>query len=298
MKLCLPFLRHARHVFGALVFFLGTALRAQALDPAFTPNPNADVFALAAQPDGKILVGGNFTLIGGVARSRLARLNPDGTVDSTFNPSPNTTVAALLVQPDGKILVGGGFTTIAGTTRVRLARLNPNGSLDSGFTAGADGSVYSLAVQADGKILIGGLFAIVNETPRSAIARLNADGSLDAAFNLNVTGVNVGTQQQLAAIVVQPDGKILLGGNFSQVAGQPRASLARVNPDGSLDSTFNIGTGSTSDVQTIVLQPDGKILIGGSFSLFSGQIRAVSPASTRMDRSTTPRPPARAASCG
>ncbi len=208
-----------------------------------------------------------------MARSRLARLNPDGTVDSTFNPSPNTTVAALLVQPDGKILVGGGFTTIAGTTRVRLARLNPNGSLDSGFTAGADGSVYSLAVQADGKILIGGLFAIVNETPRSAIARLNADGSLDAAFNLNVTGVNVGTQQQLAAIVVQPDGKILLGGNFSQVAGQPRASLARVNPDGSLDSTFNIGTGSTSDVQTIVLQPDGKILIGGSFSLFSGQIR-------------------------
>src|SRR5688572_27211196 len=103
-----------------LVTIGGTAHAQSAVD-AFDPGANADVYALAVQPDGKILVGGNFTSIGGggtgtVTRHRLARLDPDGSVDTSFNPGANGIVAALALQPDGKILVGGLFTGLGGGT--------------------------------------------------------------------------------------------------------------------------------------------------------------------------------------
>jgi uncharacterized delta-60 repeat protein len=246
---------------------------AQPLDASFTPAANADVFALAAQPDGKILVGGNFTALAGVARLSIARLNADGSVDGSFNPAINTHVRTFVVYPDGKILVGGGFTTVGTSTRVRLVRLNADGSIDPSFNGGADGTVLASAVQPDGKILVGGLFALINNVQRTLVARLNADGSLDTAFNPTVTGVAVGTQSVVECLALQPDGKILLGGNFAQVNGTARSALARLNPDGSLDPTFVIGAGASSNVQCVVLQPDGRILIGGYFTTFAGQPR-------------------------
>lgn len=248
-------------------------LSAQTLDLTYNPGASADIFGLVAQPDGKILVGGNFKTIGGVARDYLARLNPDGTVDASFNPGASITVRTFAVQPDGRILVCGSFTTIAGVTRVRLARLNANGSPDASFNAGADADVQSLALQPDGKVLFGGLFASVNNTPRTLLARVNPDGSLDSAFSPSISGTAAGNQQRVDAIAVQSDGRILIGGNFGQVAGTARSGLARLNADGSLDTSFAIGSGASSSVQAIVLQPDGKILVGGSFSTFSGQPR-------------------------
>ena len=255
----------------ALIILPGT--RAQPLDTAFTPSASAEVFALAAQSDGKILAGGNFITISGVARSRLARINSDGSVDVSFNPGPNTTVRKIVVQPDGKILIAGEFTAVAGSPAVRLARLNADGSRDPSFTAGADSFVQGLGLQPDGKILIGGLFTFVNNTARNLIARLNADGSLDTAFNPAVTGAAAAPQPYVNGFATQPDGKILVTGSFAQINGSPRASLARLNPDGSLDATFVIGSGAASDVQAVVIQPDGKILIGGSFTTFAGQPR-------------------------
>ena len=126
------------------------------------------VYALAVQADGKILVGGDFTTLGGggtgtTTRNRIGRLNPDGTLDTSFDPGANSTVLALAVQADGKILVGGFFTTLGGggtgtTTRNNIGRLNPDGTLDTSFDPGANGNVNALAVQADGKILVGGQF--------------------------------------------------------------------------------------------------------------------------------------------
>jgi uncharacterized delta-60 repeat protein len=239
---------------------------AQTLDASFAPNPNAEVFALAAQADGKILLGGNFTSLGATARNRLARVNADGSLDSAFNPAPNATVISLRVQPDGKILVGGSFTAIGGSNRARLARLNADGSLDAGFIASADaGSVDQLVLQADGKLLIAGLFTQINGLPRPSFARLNADGSLDTAFDVPVATASTTPNVLVVSVVaVQPDGRILIGGNMSTVAGQARTSLARLNADGSLDATFNPSPNFT--VSAIVVQPDGKILIGGSFT--------------------------------
>ncbi|MBL9202272.1 MAG: hypothetical protein JNL39_17305, partial [Opitutaceae bacterium] len=256
-----------------LCFLAAAGLRAQPLDTNFTPNTSAEVFALAAQPDGKILAGGNFTTMGGVARAYIARLNADGSVDASFNPGASTSVQSLAIQPDGKIVAGGSFTTMANVTRVRLARLNPDGTLDPTFTAGADAAVFALAVQPDGKIIVGGLFAFVNDVPRNLLARVNSNGTLDTAFAPVFTGTTVGAQARIDAVAVQRDGKIVVGGNFGQINGTARSGLARLNADGTLDTTFPVGTGANSNVFAIVIQPDEKILIGGTFTTFAGQPR-------------------------
>lgn len=245
---------------------------AQPLDPGFDPNANADVFGIAAQPDGKIIAAGNFTALGNTPRSRIARLNLDGTIDSSFNPVGFTSARALAVQPDGRILVGGSFPTVVGSASARLARLHADGSLDPTFVASADSSVLVLTLQPDGKILIGGIFAVVNNTARNFIARLHPDGSLDTSFNPILTGSINSPQLRVDAIVVQSDAKILVGGTFNAVNGISRTGIARLNADGSLDPTFSTGSGSAS-VKTIVVQADGRILIGGAFGTFAGRSR-------------------------
>ena len=136
-------------------------------DDGFNPNAGSFVYSVALQSDGKILVGGAFTSIGGQTRNRVARLNPDGTVDTTFiNPAANNRVNTIAVQSDGKILVGGGFTSIGGQTRNHIARLNPDGTADTTFNPDANSWVYSVAVQADGKILVGGDFTSIGGQAR------------------------------------------------------------------------------------------------------------------------------------
>ncbi len=174
-------------------------------------NPNLTgiiVYTTAVQPDGKTIIGGDFTSVGGTARNRMARLNSDGSLDSGFNPNANNAVYSVAVQADGKILLGGDFTTVGGTTRNRVARLNSDGSLDPGFNPNASNTVFSVAVQADGKILLGGDFTTVGGTARNRVARLNSDGSLDSGFNPNADNT-------VRSVAVQADGKILLGGDFT-----------------------------------------------------------------------------------
>jgi uncharacterized delta-60 repeat protein len=238
-------------------------LQAQTPDD-FNPVANSSVYTLAVQADGKILAGGNFTTLGGQRRNRIARLNPDGSLDSSFNPGANGDVFSLAVQADGKILAGGTFTAIAGQTRNYIARLNADGTLDSSFDPGANSSVESLGVQADGKILAGGSFTTLGGQSRSRIARLNADGSLDSSFSQ-------GANNTVLSLAVQANGKILVGGGFTTLGGQTRNRIARINADGSLDGSFN--PGADSFVRSLAVQADGKILTGGTFTTLGGQTR-------------------------
>jgi uncharacterized delta-60 repeat protein len=248
-----------------------------AVDPTFQSGSglNSTVYAIALQADGKILIGGNFITYNATARSRVARLNADGSLDTSFNPGTgaNNILRAIALQPDGKILIGGNFTTYNGVGRNRIARLNADGSLDTTFLntgTGANSTVYAIAVQADGKVLIGGVFTGYNGTARNSIARLNADGSLDTNFLNTGMGANSGS---VNAVALQPDGKILIAGVFTSYNGVGRNRVARLNADGSLDTSFNPGTGANSAVYAVALQPDGKIFIGGFFSSYNGTSR-------------------------
>ena len=226
-------------------------------------------------PDGKIAVGGYFSLGSAPVIRRVARINANGTVDTTFDPgtSTNSAVAAVAAQPDGKILTGGFFTGYQGTPQNRLARLNTNGTLDSGFNIGSGvtksepGTVYAAVTQADGKILIGGDFQLVNGVGRNNIARLNADGSLDTTFNPgNGTEFPLGSFSPVYSIALTPNNRIIIGGSFSRFDNQFADNIARLNANGSFDPNF---LGFTYDpVWKVLVQPDGKILVGGQFTYF------------------------------
>ena len=262
---------------------LAPALRAQtagSLD-AFDPNVAGNhVLAMIPQPDGKTVLAGGFSSVGGQARGNVARLNADGTLESTttFNPGTgaNNTVYGAALQTDGKIVISGAFTSVNGQTRNQIARLNADGSLETTATfnpgTGANTAVYCVRVQADGKILLAGAFTTVNGQPRNRIARLHADGTLEdtATFNPG-TGAN-GT---VFCVTQQPDGKILLAGEFTTVNGQARKGIARLHPDGSVEdlTTFNPGAGTNPRAFNAVVQADGKILISGDFISVDGQPR-------------------------
>ena len=255
---------------AAMIVALTTALVPQsgaqvfAAPDDFNPGANNSVGSLALQADGKIVVGGNFTTLGGQSRSSIGRLYADGAVDASFNPGADGFVSALAAQADGKILVGGDFTSLGGQSRNHLGRLNADGTLDMSFDPGADNRVTSLALQADGKILVGGYFTTLGGQSRNSIGRLNADGTVDASFH-------PGTDGDVDALALQADGKILVGGYFSMLGGQNRNYLGRLNADGTVDASFHPGT--DSEVYALTLQADGKILVGGSFFTLGGQSR-------------------------
>src|SRR5207302_460142 len=162
----------------------------------------------------------------GQSRNRLARLDPtSGLADSFAAAITGPEIFVIVVQPDGKILAGGFFNIIGGRLCNNLARLDPTTALADVFNPNASDEVHTIAVQADGKILAGGGFTSLSPNggataTRNKIARLETDGRLDQTLNLNAVGSYV------IATAFQPDGKILIGGNFNTVLGVTRNNIA------------------------------------------------------------------------
>ena len=232
------------------------------------------VRAIAVQSNEKIIIGGGFTKYNGNLITNIARINSDGSIDPTFDlgTSANGAIRTMCIQSDGKIIVGGEFTVFNGTGFNRIVRLNSNGSIDATFTpgTGANNYINAIAVQTDGKIIIGGEFGSYNGTAMNRIARLNSDGTIDASF---VTGTGFGAGSAITSIAIQNDNKILVAGNYSQYNGTTRTRITRINPDGSIDLTFDPGASANDKIRTISLQNDGNIIIGGDFTSYNGTSR-------------------------
>lgn len=258
------------------------------LDTSFDPGTgveDGDVYAVAIQSDGKVLVGGDFTTVAQKARSGIARFNANGSVDSNFNPGTGADgpVYAIVVQKDGKIVLGGAFAAFRGADRAGVARLTSSGSLDStgNFDPGTgaeDGSVYALALQADGKIILGGDFTYFQGEPRDGVARLNPNGSIDTGFAPSTGGNIVVTVWAVAAAEA---GKVVAAGEFTTIANAPADGIVRLNPDGRQDATFtntrpdtvvfNVGHGEY--VLTLAVQNDGSLIAGGTFEMVDNLYR-------------------------
>ncbi len=269
------------------------------LDAGFDPKANGEVACVAVQADGKILLGGLFTTLqpngaaSAVIRNRIARLNADGTLDMSFDPNAGSAVRSVVVQADGKILLGGGFTSlkpngvVSAFIRSRIARLYADGTLDESFDPKANGEVACVAVQADGKILLGGFFTTLqpngaaSATSRSRIARLNADGTLDLGFDPKASNT-------VSSIALQVDGKVLLGGTFTNLQPNgaanptPRQCIVRLNADGTLDTGFD--PKASHAVNSMALQVDGKILLGGAFTTLQPNGAASATSRNRIAR--------------
>ncbi|MBV9960136.1 MAG: VCBS repeat-containing protein [Acidobacteria bacterium] len=236
------------------------------VDPSFNAGDIFNVVSdLVIQADGKLVAVG----VGADGQAKVARLNADGSVDSSFFQGLTSfgTFQAVALQADGKILVGGVFFyNVNGTNYNSLARLNANGSFDESFTIKTT-SIFQTFVtkifpQPDGRLFVSGDFETINNIERHSFARLNQDGSVDASFVPQTTGAEI-----ILGLAVQSNGRVIIGGvNFSAVAGFPRGNLARLLPDGSLDTSFKNGTGVGGRVDALVLRANGKLLIGGEFA--------------------------------
>jgi uncharacterized delta-60 repeat protein len=195
-------------------------------------------------------------------------------VDTSFGPLPgfNGIIKATAQQPDGKILVGGTFTKYKDLDCKYFVRLLPDGNVDPSFTIENNFwyGVTTILLQPDGKIVVGGGYYTPVNGPKVGVTRLNSDGSTDYTFNTMEKFVGV---VLLNDMVLQPDGKLILIGGFSAYDSVSRNGIVRINTDGSLDSTFAPGSGFNGSCNSVALQPDGKMIVAGSFTNYNGYTR-------------------------
>lgn len=257
------------------------------LDTNFMNNigtgASSSIQVAGLQPDGKIILrsiaggSGTKTTFNGVAVNSVLRLNSDGTRDTVFDSNIGgigadiDTSSPTAVQSDGKIIYAGLFSSWNGVSAPRIVRLNADGTRDSSFVTNlGTGGANAILIQPDDKIILAGNFPTVNGTPTNQIVRLNLDGTLDSSFNLNRGTAANGTVRRAA---LQPDGKILGTGSFTNYNGVTANNIIRLNVDGTIDTQFttNIGSGiSGSFFAAIKAQDNGKIIINGNFTTFNG----------------------------
>src|SRR5436190_9214633 len=256
---------------GSVIKFLSDGT----FDTSFNFSRNYDgISAVAPTSNGKLIVSAGQAVYGLSVVEHILRLNANGSIDSTFTSQSATgNVRAITFQADGKILVAGFFSQFAGQNRPGIVRLLANGSLDTSFVPvsiqGGTGGIFGLgtgpgvyarpAIQSDGKILIGGDFTVVNNINCPGIARLNSNGTLDTTFNASgVTRVN---NAPTRGIVVQSNGKVVIGGRLNVSYTSGIGALARFNSNGSVDSTFVFQAGRAFfRVRDMLQQFDGKIV--------------------------------------
>lgn len=263
------FTSYSGNVFNRIVRLNNDA----SIDNTFNIGDGFDnsVYEVQLQSDGKILIGGLFSLYDGNPSEKIVRLNNDGTIDNTFNTGTgfDGVVYVIKIQPDGKILVGGGFSDYNGNAYRNLIRLNSDGSVDNSFSVGSgfDRVVFDILLQTDGKKVILGDFTTVNGNSKSGIVRLNDDGSIDNSFIIG-TGFNGTVYSGLL------DGtKLVVVGAFFEYDGQINRQIVRLNSNGTIDNTFSSGSGfnrlSGLTYSTTVRKYINKYFIVGDFDTYN-----------------------------
>jgi len=237
------------------------------LDTGFLNNlsgANNIVYCAVVEGDGRIVIGGTFTSVNGTARSGVARLNTNGTLDGSFLPGTYSAVYGLAVQTNNQVIITGIVGSSSGAYAVY--RLNADGTLDTTFTNLSPGGgtanypLNTVALQSDGKILAGGSFTTFAGFTRNDIVRLNQDGSVDTGF-VPPTTINGGVR----SILEQPDNKILIGGDFYVSTGKASSHVVRLAATGALDTNYTGNSYINNSVYSLALQANNSFLAGGNF---------------------------------
>jgi len=246
------------------------------IDPTFNVGDGANNTVITSDFDvnGKLILGGAFTSYSGSTVNRIVRANSNGTIDNSFNigVGPNSSISLVKTLTSGKTLIAGDFTTYSGSQASKITRLNSNGTLDATFAEVPipNGSISSLSIQTDNKILVGGSFGGYGNGSLY-LAKINSTGNLDTTF-IDELGTTPGPNNSVLSIAAQSDGKLIIGGTFTNYLGNFRGKMARINTNGTLDTTFAGIGGSQFDntVNTVITLPQTQSLVGGAFSAHSG----------------------------
>ncbi len=237
------------------------------VDDRFQPGLGADasVRALAVQPDGKILVGGDFTTLDGVILPRLGRLHADGFLDQSFNPGRgfDGSVLAVVTIADGRILVGGTFTNVDAAPQPFLARLEPDGTRSAGFSIEVNGPVHAIAVGQE--VFVGGDFTAFGGISMSGVGKLAPDGGLDPTFSAGSDA-----RPGVRALAALDAGLVLVGGEFQGWGRSNGRFLVRLLAEGSLDPAFTAARAPNGPVSALLRLPDNSVLVAGQFTALGG----------------------------
>jgi uncharacterized delta-60 repeat protein len=264
-----------------VILFCSAHIRAQVpLDSSFTTpgfytTQSSSITAATFQPDGKLIMAGNFMRYNDQPVTNLIRLQTNGRIDPTFDATAKTNgqISMIEVQADGKILLGGSFSTFKNSLLNRqLIRLNADGTLDNTFTAPeivryGFSSVDLFRAQPDGKVLVYG-YGLNPGIAEPVLIRLNKNGSRDTSFHYNA---QLPEGERLTAFAAQADGKIYVAGSFTSFAGKPLKHIVRLTPAGSVDDSFktpgflHYDANQPAYITALVPSVDGTLLVGGSF---------------------------------
>jgi uncharacterized delta-60 repeat protein len=227
------------------------------LDSTFSPQIQGTIHAIGADSSGNILIGGEFGRVNGVSRNNLVRLHPSGAVDQSFAVQMDGAVLAIAMDATGAAHIGGAFNTPAR----HLARLSPSGQV-APLSIGSSTSsrIDCLAVDADGAVTFGGPFHNLNGTPSVYAGKLDAAGVIDTTFSSGLLS-SMSIEAGADAIAIQPDGKVVVGGNFNTAGGF--ATLVRLDSNGSVDTTFSGNHGRILYTKAIVVLENGQLLVAG-----------------------------------
>ena len=266
----------AKLLICSLLFASTANAQPGSLDITFNPGTGASqgISSIAIQTNGQILIGGNFTTVNGITNENVARLNSDGSVDTSFNTGRGTLgINCIASQSDGKVLIGGSFNSQNGNPSSGVERLRTDGSIDISFqpaTGSGTIAINALSIQNDGKILVAGYVSLSSGT-NVAVARFNSDGSLDSSFN----GGASPPVSQVTGMVLQPNGQILVAAAVISATGINRTNVARLNSDGTIDTTFMADpiAGSPGQISCLLGLTNGQVVIGGYFATINGYTR-------------------------
>lgn len=238
-------------------------------------NPVQTATTLAIQSDGKIVIGGNFNSYSGNSSPKIVRLNSNGTYDNTFITGTgfNGAVNDVAVLSDGSIVVVGDFTSYNGTTGVnRIAKLSASGVLESAFKINVgSGFVSSVRVVKEIPgvgIMVGGAFGSFNGSTANGIVCLTLNGNLCSGISLGIGATNGPQPGEVKDIALLNSSTLLLAGAFTEFNSLSAKNLVALNLDGSRSNQFVNFKGLDLDVNGILIQADGKVIIGGEFTLY------------------------------
>jgi len=238
-----------------------------------TPDYDTVVWDMTRTPDDHIIYVGYFSSYKGVTANKIVKTDLFGNVDAAFStnigtgfsgPEYEDTPVSVVADASG-IYVGGSFKFFQGATVNGIVKINHDGTVNTTFATNTLGAiplgeyVSTLALVPTGGIYVGGSFQTWQGASRFGFVKLSANGVVDTAFHAAGAGPDYGPRE----ILVQADGKILMSGYFNTINGFPSSYIGRMNPDGTRDTSFLVGTGLSDNAYAMAQQPDGKILISG-----------------------------------
>ncbi len=251
------------------------------LDDGFDPGdgPDGELYCVVVQADGAVVVSGDFEMFDNQPASRLARLDSTGGLDLDFNPDLHASVDtpdvySIVAEAEGRLVIGGYFDAVNRVPRVGLARLQADGATDKGFAdtlrIGGDlPLVTSVARDALGRYVLAGTFTSVNGEERGGVARLLANGALDPGFDPG-DGATGGDLPVVNALALGSGNELLLAGEFTAFDEAVRWNFALVEANGELDDALKPRGCTDWWMQTLAVEPDGDVLVGGPFTTIDG----------------------------